>query len=140
MDGTARRRKRSSGIRCRIENCVQSFTAVNLDGLEPRAVAPFPDCRRAGLREPPTFGLGKGCGGPALSLAVPATKRAKREFPTAGGLVGVVASRILQGAKPSELPVMQPTRFELVINIKTAKVLGLAIPTTLLALVDEVIE
>src|SRR5262249_58594100 len=66
----------------------------------------------------------------------PPQSRAKREFPTAGGLVGVVASRILQGAKPSELPVMQPTRFELVINIKTAKVLGLAIPTTLLALVD----
>src|SRR5262249_57515742 len=87
VDGTARRRKRSSGIRCRIENCVQSFTAVNLDGVEPPAVAPFPDCRRAGLREPPTFGLGKGCGGPALSLAVPPPKPAKPAFPTAPALI-----------------------------------------------------
>ena len=97
-------------------------------------------------------GIGEKLAALALASKLPAISF-RREFADAGGLfsygpvfadgyrqAGIYAGRILKGAKPSELPVMQPIKFELVVNLRTAKAMGLTIPEAFLLRADEVIE
>jgi len=128
-----------AGSASEIEAAFASFPSLHLDALVVSA-DPFLSSQREQL-----VAL-------AARHAVP-TIYAWREFAASGGLmsygpslpaayqmVGVYAGKILKGAKPADLPVQQPTKFELVINLKTAKTLGLKVPQSLLARADEVIE
>jgi putative tryptophan/tyrosine transport system substrate-binding protein len=104
------------------------------------------------VRNPWNFSNRRGITGFAADRRMPAVYPT-REFAEVDGLISYGPSlfdvyrraaghvdKILKGANPADLPVEQPTKFELVINLKTAKALGLIIPSALLALADEVIE
>jgi putative tryptophan/tyrosine transport system substrate-binding protein len=122
-----------------IDAAFASFVAAPADGLI-IAADPFFDTRRERLI------------GPAARSRIP-TIYFSRESVTAGGLIsygsslgdvyrqmGIYAARILKGEKPADLPVEQPTKFEMAINLKTANALGLTVPPKLIFTADEVIE
>jgi putative ABC transport system substrate-binding protein len=120
---------------------------TELDG----AFTAFVELRAEGLVVPP-IAFRPHIAALALQHGIPAIAL-QRDFAIAGGLLsygpsstdiyrlkGIYAGKILNGAKPADLPVQQPSKFELVINLKTAKTLGPTIPQSLLARSDEVIE
>jgi len=136
--------------------------AIEVQSLEVRAVDDFdgvfelakkqrPDALIT-VEDPLTFNYQKRIADFALANQLPSL-HGVREFVVAGGLLSYGANvadlyrraasyvdKILKGAKPADLPVQQPTKFELVINLQTAKTLGLTVPPMLLARADEVIE
>jgi putative ABC transport system substrate-binding protein len=120
------------------------FDAARLARQGAQAIFVFPDAYFTGHREQPVAAVAR--------VGLPAVYHF-REFAQAGGLMsyganfpgafrlaGAYVGRILEGEKPSELPVQQPTIFELVINMKTAKALGLDVPLHLQQRANEVIE
>jgi putative ABC transport system substrate-binding protein len=122
-----------------IDAAFAAFATAKADGLI-IAADPFFDTRRGQLVAP------------AAQFGVP-TIYFEREFVAAGGLIsygsslpavyrdmGIYAGKILKGEKPSELPVEQPTKFELIINLKIAKAMGITVPARLMFTADEVIE
>src|SRR5262249_15538612 len=119
-----------------------AFATIARD--RPAVLLPFPS--------PMFFGERRRLAELALKHRLP-TVHSSREYVDAGGLVGyganlperfrraaVFVDKILKGAKPADLPVEQPTKFELVINLKTAKQLGLTIPPAVLTRADEIIQ
>jgi putative tryptophan/tyrosine transport system substrate-binding protein len=139
---------RSRGVQLRIVNATSESEIdaafATLAELQARALIIDTDLFLFGKREQ-IVGLAARHSIPAISY--------RREFVAAGGLIsygpsfaaayrqaGIYAGKVLGGTKPSELPVLQPATFELVVNAKAAKALGLVVPLTLLARADEVIE
>jgi putative tryptophan/tyrosine transport system substrate-binding protein len=122
-----------------VRNIDEIARAINAFAVEPNGALLMTGPQKAILglahqhRSPTMFGTGKLVAEGLLMSNGP-------DFPDLVRGAATYVDRILRGAKPSDLPVQYPTRFPLVINLKTAKVIGLDIPPTLLALADEVIE
>ena len=139
---------RAKGVQLRIVNAT-SESEIDAAFAKPGRVA---GTRTHHRHRPFPFGQRAQIEALAARHSVPAIYY-RREFVAAGGLIsygpsfaaayrqaGIYAGKVLGGTKPSDLPVLQPENFELIINTKAAKALGLAVPQALLARADEVIE